>query len=190
MLASALGRGAAAAGRERRKQPATRVVSEAYPESEFAAAAGGGGRTADDDDGGGGELRLSDLVAGLGEAKGKLGANRKLLERLDKKGAPIEAPLPRAVRERQERRAGYEETSKDVTKWQPIVKVSGGCVLCVLCAFVCVLCASVLYNARCVAHLACKPARSSVPHTRWSCFHTQPPRRYVYNGHGYSVPGC
>jgi hypothetical protein len=116
MLAAALGGGAAAA-RKAGRRPPRRVTSEAYPESEFAAAAGGAGA--------GAELRLADLMAGLGEEKGRLGANRRLLQRLERRGAPVEAPLPRAVRERQERRAGYEETSKDVTKWQPIVKVGG-----------------------------------------------------------------
>jgi len=127
MLASALGRPGGPtdaddprARRARARVLQNRVVSEAYPESEFHAAAS---RRATAGDAGGGELRLSDLVAGLGEARGKLGASRKLLERLERSGRPVEAPLPRAVRERQERKAGYEETSKDVTKWQPIVKV-------------------------------------------------------------------
>ncbi len=54
---------------------------------------------------------------------GKLGAARKLLEKMAAKTAPVSAPLPRAIKARQERKAGYEATSKDVTKWQPIVKV-------------------------------------------------------------------
>eukprot|EP00983_Pelagomonas_calceolata_P131652 1161798-Pelagomonas_calceolata.AAC.8 len=36
----------------------------------------------------------------------------------------VPAPLPRVIKERQERKAGYEATNKDVVKWQPIVKVS------------------------------------------------------------------
>ncbi|GBF90520.1 hypothetical protein Rsub_03516 [Raphidocelis subcapitata] len=121
MLASALGaapRGEGPAAPRRRAAP--RVVAEAYPESEFH----GGGAAADGAGGGGGELRLSDLMAGLGEGRAKLGASRKLLERLERRGGPVEAPLPRAVRERQERKAGYEATAKDVTKWQPVVKAN------------------------------------------------------------------
>lgn len=43
-------------------------------------------------------------------------------------GAPagvVATPLPAIVADRVERKAGYEHTSKDVTKWQPIVKVRG-----------------------------------------------------------------
>ncbi len=40
--------------------------------------------------------------------------------------APVAAPLPRNIREKQERKAGYEFTKEDVTKWQPIVKVRCG----------------------------------------------------------------
>jgi U3 small nucleolar RNA-associated protein 14 len=116
MLAAAVGRGHDDA-RAARRARAPRVVAEAYPESEFA------GAGAEDGGGAGGALRLSDLVAGLGDARPRLGASRKALERMERRGAPVEAPLPRAVRERQERKAGYEETSRDVTKWQPMVKV-------------------------------------------------------------------
>ncbi len=121
MLAAALGRGAAdpAAARRARARK-LQVVAEAYPESEHFTTAGG---RMDDEHGAGGQLRLSDLVEGLGEAKGKLGASRKALERMERRGGPVEAPLARTLRERQERKAGYEGTSKDVTKWQPIVKV-------------------------------------------------------------------
>jgi U3 small nucleolar RNA-associated protein 14 len=43
---------------------------------------------------------------------------------LDKKGAMVNAPLPKAVRERLDRKAGYEQTSKEVSKWQEIVKTN------------------------------------------------------------------
>ena len=39
--------------------------------------------------------------------------------------APLSAPLPRAIKERQERKAGYEATKEEVAKWQPMVKVGG-----------------------------------------------------------------
>ncbi len=54
----------------------------------------------------GGELTLTDLIAGLGDSKTKLGAARKALERLEKKAAPVSAPLPGPIRQRQERKAG------------------------------------------------------------------------------------
>lgn len=75
----------------------------------------------------GGELRLSDLLGGLSAAgiKGVAGrgGGRKLLEKLDKRSAPVTAPLPRTVADRLERKAGYDDTKQEVTKWQPIVKV-------------------------------------------------------------------
>lgn len=55
----------------------------------------------------GGELTVSDLIAGLGDGKGKLGAARKALERLEKKAAPVAAPLPGPIQQRQERKAGW-----------------------------------------------------------------------------------
>ena len=54
----------------------------------------------------GGELTVSDLIAGLGDSRAKLGAARKVLEKLDKKAAPVAAPLPGPIRQRQERKAG------------------------------------------------------------------------------------
>lgn len=53
-----------------------------------------------------GELTVGDLIAGLGDSKAKLGAARKALERLEKKAAPVAAPLPGPIRQRQERKAG------------------------------------------------------------------------------------
>ena len=37
---------------------------------------------------------------------------------------PLAAPLPGPIRERQERKAGYETTKEDITKWQPLVKAN------------------------------------------------------------------
>lgn len=84
---------------------------------------------------GDGELRLSDLLEGLGDAKHQLNASRKVLERLEKRSTPVAAPLPRLVQERQVRKAGYEAASKEVTKWQPMVKV-GACLTFVIGSFV------------------------------------------------------
>lgn len=71
-----------------------------------------------------GELSIADLMRGLGDAKTKLGPARKALLKMAREAEPISAPLPGPVRERQERKAGYETTKEDITKWQPLVKVS------------------------------------------------------------------
>jgi U3 small nucleolar RNA-associated protein 14 len=68
------------------------------------------------------QLTLADLISGLGEGSTKLGPARKTLERLEKKAAPISAPLPGPIRQRQERKAGYESAKKEATKWVPMVK--------------------------------------------------------------------
>ena len=62
-------------------------------------------------------------MRGLGDAKNKLGPARKALLKMAKQSEPLPAPLPGPVRERQERKAGYETTKEDITKWQPLVKV-------------------------------------------------------------------
>lgn len=125
MLEEALAAAGAKGGlKKRRADPNAAVVSEAYPEAEFnlnpgAASAGGAGA-----------LKLSDLLAGLGgDAKKKLGAARKLLEKVggaagDRGVAPVSVPLPSVVAERQERKAGYEAAAKDVSKWTSIVKAN------------------------------------------------------------------
>jgi hypothetical protein len=64
--------------------------------------------------------------AGPGSGASGLGGARKLLEKLDRRGQPVAAPLPRPVAERLERQAGYDDTKQEVTKWQPIVKVRCG----------------------------------------------------------------
>ena len=50
--------------------------------------------------GDGGELQLSDLIKGLGSSRSKLGASRKLLERLERRGQAVAAPLPGNVQAR------------------------------------------------------------------------------------------
>lgn len=67
---------------------------------------------------------MTDLIAGLGDGSTKLGAARRELERLERRAAPVAAPLPGPIRARQERRAGYEEAIKEVAKWLPIVKAN------------------------------------------------------------------
>lgn len=106
------GGGAAAERRKRRARDA--VVTEAYPEAAYNLPPSTAG----------GELTVSDLIAGLGDGKGKLGAARKALERLEKKAAPVAAPLPGPIQQRQERKAGYEESKMEADKWLPIVKAN------------------------------------------------------------------
>lgn len=65
---------------------------------------------------------MEDLIAGLGENRSKLGAARKSLEKLSKKASPLDAPLPGPIQERQERKAAYDESKKDIQKWMPLVK--------------------------------------------------------------------
>ncbi|KAG2495048.1 hypothetical protein HYH03_006979 [Edaphochlamys debaryana] len=123
-----------------RRDPNAAVLSEAYPESEFALNPGAASA------GGTGGLSLADLLAGLSpEERRRLGAARKLLEKVggaslagDDEGGeqggrrvrkakaikPVAVPLPAIVADRQERKAGYEAAAEEVTKWQPIVKAN------------------------------------------------------------------
>ncbi len=122
----------------------------------------------------GGAIRLSDMLEGLGDARASLGASRKLIERLDRKAAPVDAPLPRSIRERVERKAGYEHTSKDVTKWQPIVKVGvGGSSMATAClqrCMMCDMCRLLLHHMACTAQLAklfCHQQHDQRPTNMW-----------------------
>ena len=71
-----------------------------------------------------GDLKLSEMLAGLGESRKKLGSARKALERLEQRGTPVAAPLPGPIKERAQRKAAYESTAGEVTKWQSMVKVN------------------------------------------------------------------
>ena len=44
------------------------------------------------------------------------------MHRMEKKSTPILAPLPKADREKLERKVTYEQSKKDITKWEPLVK--------------------------------------------------------------------
>lgn len=87
------------------------MVSEAYPESEFNLSGGTTGIT------------VEDLMTPLHDFAG-FGTIRKRMEQLQKRGAPLEAPLPKVIQERLNRKAGYEKTREDITKWQPTVKMN------------------------------------------------------------------
>lgn len=51
-----------------------------------------------------------------------MGPARKSLERMSKRSAPVQAPLPGPIQERQERKAAYDVSKKDIQKWMPLVK--------------------------------------------------------------------
>eukprot|EP00897_Mesotaenium_endlicherianum_P003509 jgi/Mesen1/3186/ME000184S02248 len=127
LIAAVTGRDASQLGRpgERRRRRNV-VLSEGYPESEYnlnpAAAAGAAAAAAAASAGGGeGQLSIEELMGSLQGSAG-MGALRKRMEQLQKRGGPVQAPLPKIIKERLERKAGYEKTSEDVTKWQPLVK--------------------------------------------------------------------
>ncbi|GBC07953.1 hypothetical protein RclHR1_07800006 [Rhizophagus clarus] len=73
------------------------------------------------------KIDLSDLIGSIQEETGFSGLKQKLasLESGGNKGTykePLPAPLPLRIQERLNRRAAYEKTKKDITKWEPIVK--------------------------------------------------------------------
>lgn len=72
--------------------------------------------------GGSGDLTIADLIGGLGSSAQKLGPALKTLEKLEKKDSPLSAPLPGPIRDRQQRKAGYESAKAEAAKWVPIVK--------------------------------------------------------------------
>ncbi|KFM25617.1 U3 small nucleolar RNA-associated protein 14 [Auxenochlorella protothecoides] len=99
-----------APGKKGRKERRA-VVTEAYPEAEHNMPNAG-------------DLSVSDLLQGLGNAQTKLGKARKTLLRMEAKESAVAPPLPGLIRQRLERKAGYEAASKDVSKWRPLVKAN------------------------------------------------------------------
>ncbi|KAL3845670.1 hypothetical protein ACJIZ3_003073 [Penstemon smallii] len=95
------------------KQKKVTFVSEAYPESEY--------NPSRDILDGDGRISIEELLDPL---HGKPGFSklRKSLRRMESKAAPILAPLPKPEQERLERKAAYEQSKKDITKWEPLVK--------------------------------------------------------------------
>lgn len=89
------------------------IVSEAYPESEF--------NPSCDILDGKGQISIQDLLEPLHGMSG-FSKVRKNLRRMENKSAPIIEPLPKADQERLERKAAYEQSKKDITKWDPLVK--------------------------------------------------------------------
>ncbi|KAH9305739.1 hypothetical protein KI387_010143, partial [Taxus chinensis] len=97
-------------GKKRRKKV---VISEAYPESEFNLGQNPSGPTE--------SLSVRDLMAPLYGNSG-FGSLRKRMQQLEKNVMPLQAPLPKIVQARLERKAAYANTKEDIKKWQPIVK--------------------------------------------------------------------
>lgn len=98
-------------GKKRKK--ADLVVSEAYPESEFNPSHNVGD--------GDGHITIQDLLDPL---YGKAGYSklRKRTSQMERKPMSIQAPLPKPYREKLERKVAYEQSKKDITKWEPLVK--------------------------------------------------------------------
>ena len=68
-----------------------------------------------------------DEEEGKGKVQGKAEKKRVKFSAASERGitsAPIAAPLPRVIKERMERKAGYEDTKEEVTRWQSIVKAN------------------------------------------------------------------
>uniref|UniRef100_A0A2P2KBB9 Uncharacterized protein MANES_01G219900 n=1 Tax=Rhizophora mucronata TaxID=61149 RepID=A0A2P2KBB9_RHIMU len=89
------------------------VISEAYPESEY-------NPTRDVLDGNG-LVTIEDLLEGL---QGKPGYSqlRKRTGQMGRKSMTLQAPPPKEVRDKLERKAAYDKSKKDITKWEPLVK--------------------------------------------------------------------
>lgn len=61
-------------------------------------------------------------MATLKSNRENAGATQWALERLTD-AAPVSVPMPRTIRERQERKAGYDTAKAEMVKWKDIIKV-------------------------------------------------------------------
>lgn len=100
---------------EGKKKKKNVVISKAYPESEF-------NPTRDVLDGNG-QISIEDLLEPL---QGKSGYSklRKRMHQMHKKSTAVLAPLPKPEQEKLERKVVYEKSKKDITKWEPLVKMN------------------------------------------------------------------
>ncbi|KDP28173.1 hypothetical protein JCGZ_13944 [Jatropha curcas] len=98
---------------DKKKKKKNFVISEAYPESEY-------NPTRDILDGDG-RITIEDLLGSL-QGKPAYSQLRKRTHQMEKKTAPLHAPLSKDVRDMLERKAAYEQSKKDITKWEPLVK--------------------------------------------------------------------
>ncbi|KAL6978382.1 hypothetical protein U1Q18_020050 [Sarracenia purpurea var. burkii] len=98
-------------GKKRKKDV---VISEAYPESEY--------NPTRDVLHGDGRISIQDLLDTPLHGKTGFSKLRKSIHLMEKKSMPIQATLPKADREKLERKVTYEQSKKDITKWEPLVK--------------------------------------------------------------------
>ncbi|KAL8482488.1 hypothetical protein ACS0TY_028602 [Phlomoides rotata] len=89
------------------------IISGAYPESEY--------NPSSDVLDGDGRISIHDLLNPL-QGKSGFSKLRKNLHRMEKKSIPTLTPLPKSDKERVERKAVYEKSKKDITKWEPLIK--------------------------------------------------------------------
>ncbi|CAA2933703.1 U3 small nucleolar RNA-associated protein 14 homolog A [Olea europaea subsp. europaea] len=97
-------------GKKRKKDL---IISEPYPESEY--------NPSRDILDGDGRISIHDLLDPL-RGKSGFGKLRKNFHRIENKSMPIHTPIPKPDQERLERKAAYEQSKKDITKWEPLVK--------------------------------------------------------------------
>ncbi|CAG8809065.1 22152_t:CDS:1, partial [Gigaspora rosea] len=94
--------------------------TEAYEESEY-------NLTTRESSTGKKKVTFHDLIGTVQEEVGFSGLKQKLasLESGGNKGTykdPLPAPLPQNIQNRLNRQVAYEETKKDISKWEPIVR--------------------------------------------------------------------
>uniref|UniRef100_A0A5B7CB94 U3 small nucleolar RNA-associated protein 14 n=1 Tax=Davidia involucrata TaxID=16924 RepID=A0A5B7CB94_DAVIN len=89
------------------------VISEAYPESEYNPS-----RDVLDGDG---CISIQDLLDPL-QGKSGFSKLRRSVHRMERKSMSIQTPLPKPDQEKLERKVAYEQSKKDITKWEPLVK--------------------------------------------------------------------
>ncbi|GAB2278133.1 hypothetical protein Dimus_012830 [Dionaea muscipula] len=89
------------------------AVTEAYPEYEY-------NPTRDILDGTG-RISMQDLLDPLGQ-KSDYSKLRKWMQQVERKGTAVQAPLPKVEKEKLERKAVYDFSKKDMTRWEGLVK--------------------------------------------------------------------
>ncbi|XP_031554380.1 U3 small nucleolar RNA-associated protein 14 homolog A-like [Actinia tenebrosa] len=67
------------------------------------------------------KIDIKDLIGSL-QKEGQYGKLKKKLESMEKNAATLDVPLPQLETNKIQRTIAFEETSKEVGKWQPIVK--------------------------------------------------------------------
>ncbi|CAM6036547.1 unnamed protein product [Sphagnum compactum] len=117
-MLQAVTRKASEARQEKASKRKEVMLSESYPESEFNLNPGGKGSVTTVQG-----ISVEELMGSLHETAG-FGALRKRMQQLEKRGAPVHPPLPKAMQEKVERKVGYEKTRDEITKWQPQVKMN------------------------------------------------------------------